>query len=73
VARESFADHHRFTADEVMTLVELAAAREATLVTTAKDAVRLPPEARSMVQVLEVELAWQSPAALDALLARAIG
>jgi len=68
VAARSFADHHRYTAEDVMHLVEVAAAREAIAVTTEKDAVRLPPEARGMVRVLKVALQWESPAALDTIL-----
>jgi tetraacyldisaccharide 4'-kinase len=64
----SFADHHTYAAEEVMKLVELAAAHEALAVTTEKDAVRLPAEARAMVRVLAVELRWDSPADIDALL-----
>jgi tetraacyldisaccharide 4'-kinase len=70
VATESFADHHRYTADEIMALVEAAGLREAIVVTTEKDAVRLPPEARPMVKVLAVELEWEAPDEIDALLAR---
>jgi tetraacyldisaccharide 4'-kinase len=70
VGAESFADHHAYTADEVMALVEAASLREAIVVTTEKDAVRLPPEARLMVKVLAVELEWEAPGEIDALLAR---
>jgi len=70
VVTESFADHHPYTADEVMRLVETAAAREAIVVTTEKDAVRLPPEAQPMVKVLAVELQWGDPHQIDALLAK---
>ncbi len=69
LATHAFADHHRYAADEIMTLVEQAAAHGATLVTTEKDYVRLPEEARPMVEVLRVRLEWAAPAALDRLLA----
>jgi hypothetical protein len=39
-------------------------------VTTAKDAVRLPPTVLQLVRVLEVEIAWQAPEAIDALIIR---
>ena len=52
-----------------MALVELAAGEGATLVTTEKDHVRLPEEARPMVEVLCVRLEWAEPAAVDRLLA----
>lgn len=64
-----FPDHHTFSPDEIMRLVEEAAALGARLVTTAKDAVRLPPEARRMVEVLHVTLELADPAALGRVLA----
>jgi tetraacyldisaccharide 4'-kinase len=64
----SFADHHPYDADELMTLVEQASRQGAVPVTTAKDHVRLPKEARPMVDVLRVRLAWANPAVLDDLL-----
>jgi tetraacyldisaccharide 4'-kinase len=42
--------------------------RDAKLVTTEKDAVRLPPEARDMVEVLRVGLQFDDNQALDILL-----
>ena len=69
LARHAFADHHRYDADEIMELVETAADLGAILVTTEKDYVRLPEEARPMVDVLRVRLEWAEPAALDRLLA----
>lgn len=68
VAAHAFADHHRYDADEIMRLVEAAAALDATPVTTAKDFVRLPAEARPMVEPVPVTLAWRRPEALDRLL-----
>jgi tetraacyldisaccharide 4'-kinase len=70
VETREFADHHPYSADEVMELVESAAAREAMPVTTEKDAVRLPDEARAMVKVLAVELEWEAPGRIDGLLKR---
>ena len=69
----AFADHHPFTPDEIMTLVERAARREADLVTTAKDAVRLPPEARPMVTVVDVALVWRDPSAVAELFGQSVG
>lgn len=67
VATRAFPDHHRFRPREIEAL--LAAAREtrAQLVTTAKDAVRLPPSLEGVIEVLEVETEWEDPAALDRL------
>ncbi len=69
VETRSFPDHHRYDPDEVMRLVEDAVAAGALLLTTAKDRVRLPPEAREMVETLDVTLAFDAPEAVDALLA----
>ncbi|MBL8704733.1 MAG: tetraacyldisaccharide 4'-kinase, partial [Rhodospirillales bacterium] len=72
VATRDFADHYRYKPEDIMAMVDHARARDAVLITTAKDAVRLPPGALNMVHVLPVELAWHDPAALDALLDRAL-
>lgn len=72
VGFHAFDDHHPYRPLEVMELVEAAAARDAVLVTTAKDAVRLPPEARAMVTVVDVALTWRDPSAVSALLDRAV-
>ena len=70
VKAHAFADHHAYAEHEVMALVEEAQRLDAVPITTAKDAVRLPPAARTMVQVLRVELEFEAPAALEALLDR---
>jgi tetraacyldisaccharide 4'-kinase len=69
VGRESFPDHHRYTPDQIMRLVERATALKATPVTTAKDVQRLPSGARAMIEVLTVGVAWKDPVALDRLIA----
>ena len=51
-------DHHWFRAAEVAAERERARAANATLLLTAKDAVRWPPSAAAGVQVLEVEWQW---------------
>ncbi|MBW4091437.1 MAG: tetraacyldisaccharide 4'-kinase [Proteobacteria bacterium] len=67
---ESFPDHHAFAPRTTARLLARAVRLGAVPVTTAKDAVRLPPEVRAEVRVLGVRLAWEEPAALAALLAR---
>ncbi len=69
IERHGFADHHRYSPDEIMRLCEAASRHGGRPVTTAKDYVRLPPEARLMVDVLSVDLEWREPMALRALLA----
>lgn len=68
VARYAFADHHRYRPDEIMRIVERASARDAVPVTTEKDYVRLPEEAKPMVRTLSVALEWRDPAEPRALL-----
>jgi tetraacyldisaccharide 4'-kinase len=64
VARHRFPDHHAYREAELLALRR----PDATLVTTAKDAVRLPPTLRSVIEVLEVRLVWGDEAALASLL-----
>lgn len=62
-------DHHRFSVTDLATLRCEADRAGATLVTTAKDWVRLPPAERRDIEVLQVALQWREPAALAAILA----
>lgn len=64
----TFSDHHRYRSSEINQLRTDAAQAGARLVTTAKDIVRIPPAKRDGIEVLEVEVSWREPAALDALL-----
>lgn len=72
VARRSFPDHHPFTPDEIMAICEEATSLGALPVTTAKDAVRLPAEARPMVKVVRVGLIFEDPSAVTRLLRPAL-
>ena len=65
-----FPDHHAYRQSELLRLAGDATRLDAVLVTTPKDAVRLPPEWREKIQVVGVTLEWDDPAALEALLAR---
>lgn len=58
VRTEAFADHHSFTAGDVAPLIADAKARGVMLVTTSKDAVRIPGEMRADVTPYPVELGW---------------
>ena len=64
----AFPDHHPFSAAELRDLRARAQALGATLVTTEKDAVRLESETRDGIETLAVTVAWDDPAALQALL-----
>ena len=68
VTARSFPDHHAYTARELSELLREARDRQAILVTTPKDAVRLPSAVRSEVTVVEVRLCWQEPEQIDQLL-----
>jgi tetraacyldisaccharide 4'-kinase len=48
----------------------MRAAQNAVLVTTPKDAVRVPSSLRPRIHVIGVSLAWEEPAALEQLLSR---
>lgn len=71
-ARRAFPDHHSFTAAERQDLFAEAERLGAIPVTTAKDAVRLPPAERARVRVLAITLEWQDEPAVDSLLAGVI-
>ena len=67
----AFPDHHTYTPDEIMRLVDAANAEKATLLTTTKDAVRLLDVERRMVTAMHVQLQWDQPEALDKMINRA--
>ena len=67
-AAHAFPDHHPFTAAEIDRLCRSARDLGAVPVTTAKDAVRLPPDAGNGIQVLTITLEWEDEAALDTIL-----
>jgi tetraacyldisaccharide 4'-kinase len=68
--RVPFADHHRYTERELHELLEAAKRLDALPVTTAKDAVRLPPAVRVQLQVAGIGIVWEDPAAIETLLSR---
>jgi len=68
-----FPDHHPYRPDEIASLCEQAAASGAQPVTSEKDFVRLPPEARDMVMPLRVMLEWEEPDAPARLLGPLLG
>lgn len=72
VERRAFPDHHPFTADEIMQIVEAAHAAGAVPLTTAKDYARLPPESQAMVEALPVTLEWRNPQEIEELLERTL-
>jgi tetraacyldisaccharide 4'-kinase len=72
IERVAFADHHPFDEDDVARLDATASRADAVLVTTAKDAARLPDDVRARVAVLTVSVQWDEPDAVQRLLARVL-
>jgi tetraacyldisaccharide 4'-kinase len=68
VHRTAFADHHPYTPDEAMALIEDAQRHNAIPVTTTKDFVRLPNGSQRMVTPVGVSLRFDDPGALDRIL-----
>jgi tetraacyldisaccharide 4'-kinase len=63
-----FPDHHFYTTHDMDRLKEMAHAARATLVTTQKDWVRLPPDFAALVRVIEVTAMVHDQDALRAIL-----
>lgn len=72
-ATRDFPDHHRYRPTQIMRLCEEAAALDAVPVTTEKDHVRLPDEAKPMIHALRVELEWDDPSAFDQIMGKITG
>lgn len=72
VEQRGFPDHHPYSYGQAREIIDAAWAKGALPVTTAKDAVRLPPDLRAPVMVVEVEVVWREPALLDEILLEAL-
>ncbi|MBL4905830.1 MAG: tetraacyldisaccharide 4'-kinase [Sneathiella sp.] len=68
-----FPDHHNFSQEDIMMLVEKAAQLDAALVTTRKDYVRLSDDARMMTTVFDIDLVFKNPKELQKLLIEKLG
>ncbi len=64
IAAHPFPDHHRFAEGEIADLRREAGGAGASLVTTAKDWVRLPARLCGGIEVLVVEIRWRDAAAV---------
>ena len=71
-ARHPFADHYPFDDQEIRDILAEAEKLRATPVTTSKDIVRIPPALRTGIQVVSIALAWDDPAAIEAMLDKAL-
>ena len=65
VDQVAFQDHHDFSSNDLADLVTRAHDNEATLITTAKDHIRLPIEYRATVSSLPVRVRWTPDGAAD--------
>lgn len=70
MASHPFADHYPYAPADIQPILDEAFQLGALPVTTAKDAVRLPPDQRQQVDVLTVSVAWQDETRVDDLLNR---
>ena len=70
IATHAFPDHHAYAPQIVRRLISEARGRSAALITTEKDAVRLPASLRGEVLTVQVTLEIEDWAPIDALLAR---
>jgi len=68
VEKTAFADHHPYTASDMRKLMARANPKQAALITTAKDFVRIPQEYRECVAVLDMELAFDNEPLLAGIL-----
>lgn len=68
VAAYPYGDHQPYTEAEIRRLLKEADEAEAILVTTTKDAVRIPTSLREQVRVVDGTLVWRNPAAVDDVL-----
>jgi tetraacyldisaccharide 4'-kinase len=70
--RRAFSDHHPYTDDEIAALAAEARRADAMLVTTEKDAARLPAAtmASAAIETVPVTIRWRDEAAVDRLLER---
>lgn len=60
----SFPDHFAYIGEDLAELVAAAEARDALIVTTAKDHVRLPPALKHKIRKFSVHLEWQDASAV---------
>lgn len=64
-----FPDHHPYSGQEIEAMIKDAKRRDAILITTTKDFVRVPENLRKGIAVLPVSIVWDDPASLPSLLA----
>ncbi len=70
VGTQSLADHHNYENEEFRTLLDWSNQRQAVLITTEKDAYRLNPDQRALVEVLPLQVFFERPEDFNQLLTR---
>ena len=73
IATHAFPDHHAYAPQIIRRLIGEARGRDAMLVTTEKDAVRLPASLRSEVMTIQVNLEIGDWSPIDAMIRRVLG
>lgn len=63
-----FPDHHNYHPNDIKKLQDLSATHHCSLITTEKDAVRLPADLRKNLATLPIDLLWNQTNQLDELL-----
>ena len=59
-----FPDHHFYSEDELQNLLKIAKEKDAELITTSKDWVKIPPRLQPHFKVLEIYIEWENSQAL---------
>lgn len=72
---QSFADHHNYIDSDISKIIKLAEKNNATVVTTEKDAVKIPPHWLNKITVLKVGIKWhnQDAQVLEKILTELVG
>lgn len=68
VATESFPDHHAYSPQNITQLINNAEKLGASLITTEKDAVKIPPAYADVIRVLPVNLRFDQPSHIAEIL-----
>jgi len=69
----SFPDHHPFVKDDIKVLKDKAKDRQAILMTTEKDFMRLPKEFSQGVDIIKISLVWEGEDVLKPVFAKVTG
>lgn len=60
IKKISFPDHHPFTDDDIINLLDIAKTHKAKLLTTEKDFVRIPKKYRAFINTVSAKIVWQN-------------